>query len=164
MRGFVVYFQIFVRRTLFFFLFLSSLNAADIRDSFCRMDLDQQVKEVDISRYLNNNPIRVFCNVQTTGLDIDSDRIIEMSFIKTNYQTKEEQYLHLLFNPEGRKSCPKAFEMHGIKDEDLIGYPTFEGQSFNILKFIQGHTLVGHYVKFIYEMIHAEFRRAKNIK
>lgn len=83
----------------------------------------------------------VFFDLETTGLDIVHDRIIEYAFIKISPNGKEESMSGRL-NPE----MPVPIEaslIHGIYDEDLIGKPTFRQIARSLATFLEGCDLAG---------------------
>lgn len=69
------------------------------------------------------NPI-VFFDLETTGVNINSDRIVEICYIKVFPNGKEESRT-LKINPE-RPIPVEASSVHGIYDEDVKNCPTFK--------------------------------------
>lgn len=64
----------------------------------------------------------VFFDLETTGVNIAKDRIVEISVLKVYPNGKEEQKT-IRVNPE--MPIPKeASEVHGIYDEDVKDCPT----------------------------------------
>ena len=68
------------------------------------------------------NPI-VFFDLETTGISIVKDRIVEISVLKVYPNGKEEQRT-IRVNPEMPISA-EASAVHGITDEDVKDCPTF---------------------------------------
>jgi len=68
-------------------------------------------------------PLVVF-DLETTGLDLVNDRIIQISFIKVLPGGSEERYNYLV-NPE-RSIKPEITQLTGISDETVAGKPTFK--------------------------------------
>lgn len=65
-----------------------------------------------------------FFDLETTGLDLEQDRIIQMSAIQ--YQTNGLiKNMKQNFNPEGRIISKEAEAKHGINNEMLLNEPTF---------------------------------------
>ena len=74
-------------------------------------------------------PLVVF-DLESTGLNITEDRIIELSYVKVYPDGKEESKTYR-FNPE--KVIPQqAIDMHGITNEDLKDEPTFKERAHDI--------------------------------
>ena len=70
-----------------------------------------------------NKPLVVF-DLETTGLDIVKDRIIQLSFIKVFPNGKEERGNYMI-NPECH-ILPIITQLTGISDEDVKDKPTFK--------------------------------------
>lgn len=101
----------------------------------------------------------VFFDFETTGLNKQADRIIEVCMIKV-LPNGEEQILNCLINPE-MPIPPKVTEIHGIKDEDVEGKPTFKELSEKILNFMEGCDLCGFNIgQFDIPIIESELARA----
>ena len=67
------------------------------------------------------NPIAFF-DLETTGINIAKDRIIEIAILKIDPSGKED-HLSIRVNPT-IPIDPKASEIHGIYDEDVEDAPT----------------------------------------
>ena len=87
------------------------------------------------------NPI-VFFDLETTGLNIATDRIIEISYLKVWPNGKEESKTYRI-NPQ--MSIPQASTMvHGITDADVVDCPTFKEVAKTIAVDIKGCDLAGY--------------------
>lgn len=87
------------------------------------------------------NPLAFF-DIEATGLDIISDRIVEIAIVKV-MPNAPRQILHKKINPE--RSIPKeASLIHGIYDEDIKDAPTFRQVAKEISNFIKGCDLAGY--------------------
>ncbi|MGD2036119.1 MAG: 3'-5' exonuclease [Bacteroidales bacterium] len=104
------------------------------------------------------NPI-VFFDLETTGINVVLDRIVEISYLKVHPNGKEEQDT-LLVNPT--VPIPKAStEIHGISDDDVKDKPAFSEVAKTILKVIEGCDLAGYNSnKFDIPLLAEEFLRA----
>ena len=86
------------------------------------------------------NPI-VFFDLETTGINIVTDRIVEISILKVHPNGMEESKT-VRVNPE--MPIPKmASDIHGITDEDIKDSPTFKEVAKILYKFIEGCDLAG---------------------
>jgi DNA polymerase III subunit epsilon len=104
----------------------------------------------------------VFFDVETTGLSLSEDRIIEISMIKLTPENMDGIILSKRINPEGRAIHEEAFGKHGIKIEDLALSPTFSEVAEEIYDFIKGCDLGGYNCKrFDIPILIEEFFRAK---
>ncbi|MFA5153261.1 MAG: exonuclease domain-containing protein [Clostridia bacterium] len=88
----------------------------------------------------------VFIDLETTGLDLAKDRIIEISMIKLFSDNTTINYYKRI-NPKGKEIAEEAFEKHGIKLEDLVLCPTFRQVSQEIYDFIKDCDLGGYNCK-----------------
>ena len=104
------------------------------------------------------NPI-VFFDLETTGINIASDRIVELSYLKIELNGKEVSKT-MLINPT-IPIPPESTEIHGIKDEDVKDAPTFQSIAKNLAREIEGCDLAGYNsIKFDIPLLAEEFLRA----
>lgn len=100
----------------------------------------------------------VFFDLETTGIDVANDRIVEISLLKVITDGKEETKT-LRINPE-MPIPPQATEVHGISDDDVKDEPTFNIVAKDIAKFIEGCDLAGYNSnKFDIPLLAEEFLR-----
>jgi len=99
-----------------------------------------------------------FIDLETTGLNISTDRIVEISVLKLLPDGVKEVFT-MVINPE--IPIPKqASDIHGFKDEDVKDAPTFAKVGKNILQFIGNADLSGYnIVKFDLPLLVEEFLR-----
>jgi DNA polymerase-3 subunit epsilon len=99
-----------------------------------------------------------FIDLETTGINVSSDRIIELSVLKISPNGKEE-WMSTRVNPEV-PIPPKTTAIHGIKDEDVTGSPTFKEVAKNLAAFLEGCDLAGYNaIKFDIPVLAEEFLR-----
>lgn len=104
------------------------------------------------------NPV-VFLDLETTGIDIAKDRIVEIALLKVNLDGKEEEVLQRV-NPEMPISA-EATRVHGITNEDVANEPTFKEVAKKLAKFIEGCDLAGfNSNRFDIPLLAEEFLRA----
>ncbi len=87
-----------------------------------------------------NKPI-CFFDLETTGINISKDRVVEISILKVHPDGKEETYTKRI-NPE----MPIPYEVtlvHGISDADVADAPTFKDVSKEIYALIKDSDLGG---------------------
>ena len=100
-----------------------------------------------------------FFDLETTGVNVSSDRIVELSILKVSPGGLEET-LTLKVNPE-RPIPAESSMFHGIYDEDVKDLPTFKEQAKQIADFIADSDLAGYNSnKFDVPMLMEEFLRA----
>jgi len=104
------------------------------------------------------NPI-VFFDLETTGINIVSDRIVEISYLKVYPNGKEESRTRLI-NP-GIPIPPQSTEVHGITDEDVKDAPLFKNIAKSLASQIEGCDLAGYNSnRFDIPLLAEEFLRA----
>lgn len=85
-------------------------------------------------------PLVVF-DLESTGLNITEDRIIELSYVKV-YPNGQEESRTFRFNPE--KMIPQqAIDVHHITNEMLEGEPTFKQRAHEIARVFEGSDIAG---------------------
>lgn len=103
-------------------------------------------------------PLVVF-DLETTGLDIVNDRIIQLSFIKVYPDGKEERGDHLI-NP-GKHIPEMITELTGIDDEKVKNAPSFKQISTTLAETFKGCDFAGfNSNRFDVPMLAEEFLRA----
>ncbi len=100
-----------------------------------------------------------FLDIETTGINVSADRIIEISILRISPNGKEE-WLSLRINPE-IPIPPKSTAIHGITDSDVADAPVFKEVAKRISAFLEGCDLAGYNaIKFDIPVIAEEFLRA----
>jgi DNA polymerase III subunit epsilon len=99
-----------------------------------------------------------FFDLETTGLNVSTDRIIELSVLKVNPDGSQE-VINTRINPE-MPINPKATSIHGIKDSDLVESPKFGEIADSLALFLEGCDLAGYNaIKFDIPVLVEEFLR-----
>ncbi|MGB1318278.1 MAG: exonuclease domain-containing protein, partial [Flavobacteriales bacterium] len=99
-----------------------------------------------------------FFDLETTGVNVAQDRIVEISIIKLNPDGTEE-VLTLLVNP-GMPIPKQSSDIHGITDEKVAGEPPFKELANQIKDFIGNSDLSGfNCLKFDVPLLMEEFLR-----
>ena len=103
------------------------------------------------------NPL-VFFDLETTGISISNDRILEYSFVKI-LPTLEKEVKTQRINP----TIPIPIEsslIHGIYEKDITDAPSFRDVAKNLAKWLEGCDLGGfNIIKFDVPMLVEEFLR-----
>ena len=104
------------------------------------------------------NPI-VFFDLETTGINITTDRIVELCYIKV-YPNGNEESKSMRINPE--MHIPESSSaIHGIYDEDVADCPRFKDVAASIARDIEGCDLGGfNSNRFDIPVLAEEFLRA----
>jgi len=103
----------------------------------------------------------VFFDLETTGLSVASDRIVEISFLKVHpvlldtHRWTERLNPTILINPSARA-------VHGISDEDVADKPTFKKMARRFYEYLGNCDLAGFNCRrFDVPMLAEEFLRCK---
>lgn len=104
------------------------------------------------------NPV-VILDLETTGMNIATDRIVEIALLKVNIDGSEEEKL-MRINPE-MPIPQEVSQIHGIYDEDVKDEPAFRQVAKTLAKFIEGCDLCGfNSNRFDIPLLAEEFLRA----
>jgi DNA polymerase-3 subunit epsilon len=109
-------------------------------------------------RFNLKKPLALF-DLETTGLNICKDRIIEISILKID--------IHGEMHSKTRRLNPtipipsESSAVHGIKDEDVKDLPTFKQVAKSLAEFLEGCDLGGfNVIRFDLPLLIEEFDRA----
>ena len=86
-------------------------------------------------------PIAIF-DLETTGLNITSDRIVEIAIIRVEIDGSESEYLRRV-NPE-MPIPAEVSAIHGIFEADILDAPTFTEIAEEVVAFIGEADLAGY--------------------
>lgn len=97
----------------------------------------------------------VCLDLETTGLNPKSDRIIEIGMVKVR-EGRITDTFSCMVNPRQRLE-KQITEITGIKEEDLKGKPCLREILPSILEFLEEDVLVGHSILFDYSFLKRAF-------
>ncbi len=104
-------------------------------------------------------PLAIF-DLETTGINISSDRIVEIAIVKLAPDGTQTSYLKKV-NP-GIPIPPEITAIHGISDDDVRNEPSFRDIALEVLEFIGDADLGGYNSnKFDIPVIVEELMRAE---
>ncbi len=104
------------------------------------------------------NPI-VFFDLETTGINVSSDRIVEITYLKVEPNGNNTSKT-LRINPQ-MHIPEQASAVHGIYDQDVADCPAFRQVAASIAKDIEGCDLAGYNsINFDIPLLVEEFLRA----
>ena len=104
------------------------------------------------------NPV-IFLDLETTGINITSDRIVEISCLKI-YPDQREEVKTFRVNP-GRPIPPEVTAIHGISDDDVKDAPMFNEIAQTLANSFEGCDFAGfNSNKFDLPLLAEEFLRA----
>lgn len=98
-----------------------------------------------------------FVDVETTGMRVNLDRIIEIGVLRVEDNKLVETYQSLI-NP-GFYIPPEISEMTGITSAQLENAPSFYEIKKELLKIFEDTIFVAHNVRFDYSFLKQEFKR-----
>ncbi|MCY4561870.1 MAG: 3'-5' exonuclease [Flavobacteriaceae bacterium] len=120
------------------------------------MNIQNKPQKRDL--YLTN-PLCIL-DLETTGLDVKKDRIVQIGILKLSTdRTKPDQEYSQLLNPEMSIS-PESVEVHNITEQMVENMPTFRQKALEIFDFIKGCDLCGfNLLRFDLRLLALEFYR-----
>jgi DNA polymerase-3 subunit epsilon len=98
-------------------------------------------------------------DLETTGLDTGTDRIIEFCFVSLNADLRPTGRYQSLVNPE-MPIPAESSEIHGLLDADVADMPPFAHHAKRIQDLIAQSTLIAHNGAFDMAVLNAELLRA----
>ena len=109
---------------------------------------------------------KLILDTETTGLDYESDKIIEIGIVELKDNILTQNYFHEYINPKKDISI-SAQKVHGITSDFLINKPTFNSIAQKFLDFIKNDTIIIHNASFDTNFINKElqecgFKKIKN--
>lgn len=108
---------------------------------------------------LNLKRPAVVFDLETTGVSLVHDRIIEISILKVHPDGLEETKTRRI-NP-GRPIPAESTAVHGITDEDVKDCPTFDQVAKSLYQWIEGCDIIGfNSIRFDVPMLVEELLRA----
>ncbi len=121
---------------------------------------------------LNLDKPILFFDIESTGLNIASDAIIELCFVKV-YPTSEDEEDDVRIktwkvrpwdyvNNCQKEINPNAMAVHGVKNEDLVNCPKFSEIVDEVVEWLKGSDISGfNSTKFDLPMLAEEIERVK---
>ena len=109
----------------------------------------------------------LFFDIESTGLNIPNDSIIELSFVKVFPDGKEEVKTWKINPWDFEKQCqrpidPSASKVNGITDDMLVDCPTFYEVADEVADWLKDSDLAGfNSTKFDLPMLAEEFERVE---
>ena len=101
----------------------------------------------------------IIFDTETTGLDNQADRIIEIGAVELDNRFPTGRSFHVFINPEGREVHPEALAVHGISNEMLADKPRFAEIVEDWFAFVGDARLIAHNAGFDVGFFNAEFAR-----
>jgi len=105
------------------------------------------------------NARQIVLDTETTGLEPGAGhRIVEIACLELAGRTMTGEQFHRYVNP-GRRSDPRALEVHGLSDAFLADKPRFGDIWQNLCEFVRGAEVIIHNAEFDLAFLDAELER-----
>ena len=102
---------------------------------------------------------RLILDTETTGLDFDKDRIIEIACLELIDDVFSGKKFHSYYNPENIIISQQSEEIHGLTNDFLKKYNSFESEIKDFLEFIGDSQLIINNAQFDLSMINNALKR-----
>ena len=102
---------------------------------------------------------RLILDTETTGLDFDKDRIIEIACLELIDDVFSGEKFHNYYSPENIIISKQSEEIHGLSNDFLKKYKSFESEIQSFLEFIGNSQLIIHNAQFDLNMINNALKR-----
>jgi len=102
---------------------------------------------------------QIILDTETTGLEADSHRVIEIGCIEIVNRRPTGNRYHQYLNPD-REVDAGAVAVHGLSTKFLADKPRFNDIVDDLLSFLKGAELIIHNASFDVGFLNAEFRRS----
>ena len=103
------------------------------------------------------NERKLILDTETTGLNFDTDKLIEIGIVELKENVLTQNYFHQYVNPEKDISL-SAQKVHGISNEFLINKPVFSKIAQKFLDFIKDDIIIIHNAEFDINFINKELQ------
>lgn len=118
----------------------------------------QKSKSIHKDPHLVQVPDFIAFDLETTGLDFKSDRIIEIGAVRFVNGKPEQQFTSFV-NP-GKPVPVLITDLTGITDKDVSTAPVFSEVAEKLLQFIGELPLCGHQIEFDFTFLNEELKKA----
>ena len=98
---------------------------------------------------------KLILDTETTGLNFENDKIIEIGIVELKDNVLTENYFHQYINPK-REISLSAQKVHGITNQFLTDKPTFSDIALDFLDFIKNDIIIIHNAEFDMNFINKE--------
>ena len=111
-----------------------------------------------LAQHLSLSRPLVFFDLETTGLDLQMDRIVQFAFVRLHPDNSVEEWAELV-NPT-IPIPPEATRVHGITDAMVAGEPLFSSFAGRIYEYLQNCDLAGfNVIRFDLPLLALEMER-----
>ena len=130
------------------------MNSEDLIFNKAMKELEKFVKILEEDKKFNMSN-KVFISIETTGINLSTDKIVEIAALKIDKNNLKSLF-HKLINPE-KEIDENISNIIGYSNEELKKYPKITEVSNSFINFINSSTLIGHNNDFILGFLNKEF-------
>jgi len=102
---------------------------------------------------------QIILDTETSGLDYDKDRIIEVGCLELVNGIYTGEKFHKYYKPENLIISSQSEQIHGLNNKFLSNFKTFDEEVDSFLSFINGSQLIIHNAQFDLSMINNSLKR-----
>lgn len=102
---------------------------------------------------------KLILDTETTGLDYQNDRIIELACLELVENEYTERKFHQYYNPDGVVISEQSEEIHGLSNSFLRKFNSFDESLDDFIDFVGDAELVIHNAQFDISMINNALKR-----
>ena len=102
---------------------------------------------------------KLILDTETSGLDPENDRIIELACLELIDDLPTEKRFHKYYNPGDILISNEAEKIHGLNNNFLRKFPTFDESIDEFIEFLDDSKIIAHNAQFDISMINASFKR-----
>ena len=104
---------------------------------------------------------KIILDTETSGLDPNKDRIIEVGCVELINDIPSGKVFHQYYSPGNIQISEQAENIHGLSNSFLKDYVVFDERIDELLDFIDNSVLVIHNAQFDISMINSSLKRLK---
>lgn len=102
---------------------------------------------------------KLILDTETSGLDPETDRIIELACLELIDDLPTDNKFHRYYNPDNILISNEAEQIHGLNNSFLKKFPTFDDSIEEFLEFVGDSQFIVHNAQFDISMINASLIR-----
>ncbi len=102
---------------------------------------------------------QIILDTETSGLDFENDRIIEVGCLELIDNLYTGKKFHRYYKPDNILITKESEEIHGLNNNFLSQYPTFDKDIEDFLSFIDNCQIIIHNAQFDLNMINHSLKR-----
>ena len=102
---------------------------------------------------------QIILDTETSGLDYDKDRIIEVGCLELVNGIYTGEKFHKYYKPENLIISSQSEQIHGLNNKFLSNFKTFDEEIDSFLSFINRSQLIIHNAQFDLSMINNSLKR-----